>query len=204
MSEPVPERPESDPQPPTNTNHPEGAAPGDPGLQPPMPSPQNPQQPGNPYLQQPGSPYQQQQPANPYQQQPGQQGWPQGQQPYMQQQPYPGQQPNMQQQPYPGQQPYQQQPHGQPGYPQHYGQQPYGYPGTEQKSRLAAGLLGILLGGLGIHRFYLGYTAIGILQIVVTVLTGGIGGLWGLIEGIMILVGSSSFRADARGVPLKE
>ena len=191
MSEPVPERPDSDPQPPTNADHPEGAAPGDPGLQPPMPSPQNPQQPGNPYLQQPGNPYLQQ-PGNPYQQ-PGQQGWPQGQQPYMQQQ-----------QPYPGQQPYQQQPHGQPGYPQHYGQQPYGYPGTEQKSRLVAGLLGILLSGLGIHRFYLGYTAIGILQIVVTVLTFGIGALWGLIEGIMIIVGSSSFRADARGVPLKE
>lgn len=194
MSEPVPERPDSNPQPPTNTDRPEGAVTGDPGQQPPMPPLQNPQQPGNPYLQQ----------------QPGEQGMQQGQQPYMQQQPYAGQQPYMQQQPYPGQQPYmqqqpyQQQPHGQPGYPQPYGQQPYGYPGTEQKSRLVAGLLGILLGGLGIHRFYLGYTAIGILQIVVTVLTFGLGALWGLIEGIMIIVGSSSFRADARGVPLKE
>ena len=41
------------------------------------------------------------------------------------------------------------------------------------KSKVAAGILGILVGGLGIHRFYLGYVGIGILQIVVTILTCG-------------------------------
>lgn len=39
-----------------------------------------------------------------------------------------------------------------------------------QKSRLAAGLLGIFLGGLGIHNFYLGYNEKGICQIVLFVL----------------------------------
>ena len=73
-----------------------------------------------------------------------------------------------------------------------------------QKSKLVAGLLGIFVGSFGIHRFYLGYTGIGVAQILVTIFTCGIGGLWGFIEGIMILVGSESFRTDANGVPLAE
>jgi TM2 domain-containing membrane protein YozV len=74
--------------------------------------------------------------------------------------------------------------------------------GEAVKSKLVAGLLGILLGGWGVHRFYLGYTGIGILQIVVTIVTCGIGAWWGIIEGIMILTGSID--KDAQGRPLKE
>ena len=70
------------------------------------------------------------------------------------------------------------------------------------KSRLAAGLLGIFLGGWGVHRFYLGYTGIGILQIIVTLVTCGLGSWWGFIEGILILVGSMDRDADGR--PLKK
>ncbi len=73
---------------------------------------------------------------------------------------------------------------------------------NNQKSKMAAGLLGIFLGGWGIHNFYLGYTGKGIAQIIVTILTCGIGALWGLIEGIMILAGSIT--TDANGVPLKD
>ncbi len=57
-------------------------------------------------------------------------------------------------------------------------------PGSEKK--LVAGLLGILLGGLGIHKFYLGYIGEGIIQIILSFLCG-IGGLIGLIEGIIYL-----------------
>ena len=70
------------------------------------------------------------------------------------------------------------------------------------KSRLAAGILGIFVGGLGIHRFYLGYTGIGIAQIAVTLVTFGIGALWGFIEGILILTGN--FNRDAKGRPLRD
>lgn len=73
---------------------------------------------------------------------------------------------------------------------------------NNQKSKMAAGLLGIFLGGWGIHNFYLGYTGKGVAQIIVTILTCGIGALWGLIEGIMILAGSIT--TDANGVPLKD
>ncbi len=72
-----------------------------------------------------------------------------------------------------------------------------------RKSRLAAGILGIVLGGLGVHRFYLGYVGIGVAQIVVTFCTMGLGAIWGLIEGILILVGST-ITTDAEGKPLKE
>lgn len=68
------------------------------------------------------------------------------------------------------------------------------------KSKMAAGLLGIFLGGWGIHNFYLGYTGKGIAQIFVTLFTCGIGAIWGLIEGIMILTGS--INTDAEGNPL--
>ncbi len=50
-------------------------------------------------------------------------------------------------------------------------------------------------------RFYLGYTNIGVLQLVVTVVTCGIGSIWGLIDGIMILVGNVP---DPQGRMLRE
>lgn len=71
-----------------------------------------------------------------------------------------------------------------------------------QKSKMVAALLGIFLGQWGIHRFYLGYTNIGIIQIVVTILTFGVGALWGFIEGILILVGN--INTDAQGRSLKD
>jgi TM2 domain-containing membrane protein YozV len=70
------------------------------------------------------------------------------------------------------------------------------------KSRLTAGLLGIFLGALGVHRFYLGYLSIGVLQILVTVATCGVGGFWGFIEGILILRGKA-ITTDADGRPLR-
>lgn len=72
----------------------------------------------------------------------------------------------------------------------------------EGKSRLAAGLFGLFLGWIGIHRFYLGYVGIGVVQIIVTFVTFGVGGLWGFIEGIVILAGG--WKNDAKGIPLKE
>ena len=71
-----------------------------------------------------------------------------------------------------------------------------------QKSKMTAGLLGIFLGSIGVHNFYLGFTNRAILQIVLTVVTCGAAGLWGFIEGIMILTGS--INKDANGVPLGE
>lgn len=56
-----------------------------------------------------------------------------------------------------------------------------------KQKKLIAAVLGILLGGLGIHKFYLGYVTAGIIQLLLSLLCG-IGGIIGLIEGIMYLV----------------
>ena len=76
-----------------------------------------------------------------------------------------------------------------------------------QKSKLVAGLLGIFLGSLGVHNFYLGYTGKAVAQLLITLLTCGFGaiasGIWGLIEGIMILTGSN-ITTDGKGIPLGE
>ena len=76
--------------------------------------------------------------------------------------------------------------------------------GQGGKSKIAAGILGILLGALGVHNFYLGYTGKAIAQLLISVLSLGflspISGIWGLIEGILILTGSID--QDGKGNPL--
>ncbi|HVK07987.1 MAG TPA: GYF domain-containing protein [Gemmataceae bacterium] len=61
-------------------------------------------------------------------------------------------------------------------------------------TKMVAGLLGILLNSLGIHKFYLGMTGAGLIMLLGTVLTCGIGGMVfgiiGLIEGIIYLTKS--------------
>ncbi|MFH6934247.1 TM2 domain-containing protein [Flavobacterium sp. FlaQc-30] len=59
----------------------------------------------------------------------------------------------------------------------------------QENKKVAAGILGILVGALGIHKFYLGYTKEGIIQILLNLLCG-LGSLIGLIEGIIYLTKS--------------
>ena len=77
------------------------------------------------------------------------------------------------------------------------------------KSKVIAGLLGILLGCYGAHNFYLGYNKKAIIQIILTL--GGLvfcgiptiaSVIWGIIEGIQYLTGSK--KTDAKGNPLKD
>lgn len=66
-------------------------------------------------------------------------------------------------------------------------------PGTPYKSdkKIVAGVLAILLGGLGIHKFYLGYTTSGLIMLLVSVCTAYIGGVVmhaiGIAEGVIYL-----------------
>jgi len=68
--------------------------------------------------------------------------------------------------------------------------------GAGGKNRIVAGVLGILLGWLGIHKFYLGYTKQGLIMLLVTVFGSLIKigpfimALIGLIEGIIYLLKS--------------
>jgi TM2 domain-containing membrane protein YozV len=58
-------------------------------------------------------------------------------------------------------------------------------------NKIAAGICGILLGSLGVHKFILGFTGAGLTMLLVTILTCGIAspvmGIIGLIEGILYL-----------------
>ncbi len=58
-------------------------------------------------------------------------------------------------------------------------------PAGTGKSQLVALLLALFVGVLGIHRFYLGYTGIGIIQLITL---GGFG-IWSLIDLILIITG---------------
>lgn len=114
----------------------------------------------------------------------------------------------------------------QPGYGQAY-QQPNAYAQTQytaapyaaapvwqsSKSKLAAGLLGIFLGGLGVHNFYLGNTGKAVAQLLLTLVGWillGLGpiaaAIWGFVEGIIILCSKpgSPWHKDANGYELSD
>lgn len=66
---------------------------------------------------------------------------------------------------------------------------------VSDKQWLVTLLLAFFLGSLGVHRFYTGYTVIGVVQL----LTLGGCGIWALIDIIMIAIGKFT---DAQGRPL--
>jgi len=69
------------------------------------------------------------------------------------------------------------------------------------KYKYVAALLALVLGGAGIHRFYLGYYRIGFAQLALTLLTAGYGLLWGFVEALLLAAGHID--KDAKGRPLK-
>lgn len=58
--------------------------------------------------------------------------------------------------------------------------------GKVESKRVVCGVCAILLGGLGVHKFILGYTTPGIIQLVLGCC--GVGSVIGIIEGIMYLM----------------
>lgn len=150
------------------------------------------------------NPYASQQPAQPFYGQPtyGQADYTQSAQPpYYQQQAQPRyEQSSYNQPPIYAQQTYYQAAQQQPGY------------GYAQKSKIVAGLLGLFLGGLGVHNFYLGYTGKAVAQLLLTligwiILIGPIiSGIWALIESVLILCSSygSNWHRDGRGQELQD
>ncbi len=68
------------------------------------------------------------------------------------------------------------------------------------KERVAYVLLAIFLGNLGIHNFYAGYTSRAVTQLLICLLTCGIGGIatwiWAIIEAVTV-------EQDAKGVRFK-
>ena len=71
-----------------------------------------------------------------------------------------------------------------------YGRHPLTAEPLSDKSKVAAGLLQLLglLGVVGIGRIYLGYTGLGVAQLIVGLVTFGLGAvIWGIIDAVLIL-----------------
>ena len=78
----------------------------------------------------------------------------------------------------------------------------YGYPAyvaSQPKSKIIAILLAVFLGALGIHRFYLGHTGLGIAMLLITVLSAGalafVTFIWSIID--VVLIATDSLRDSA-------
>ncbi len=66
--------------------------------------------------------------------------------------------------------------------------------------KLAVGMSAIFLGAFGVHKFILGYTKAGVIMVVVTLVTCGVGGfvmgVIGVIEGVIYLAKTPQEFAD--------
>jgi TM2 domain-containing membrane protein YozV len=85
-----------------------------------------------------------------------------------------------------------------------YGRHPLTGEPLSEKSKTIAGLLQFigLFGLAGIGRIYLGYTGLGVAQLLVSLVTCGIGGfIWGIIDAILILTDKVR---DPQGRPLRD
>ncbi len=64
-------------------------------------------------------------------------------------------------------------------------------PQFQNNKKVACGIFALLLGPLGVHKFYLGYTGTGIIWLALSICScGALTGLFGLIEGIIYLTKS--------------
>jgi TM2 domain-containing membrane protein YozV len=85
-----------------------------------------------------------------------------------------------------------------------FGRHPLTGEPLSDKSKVVAGLLQLLglLGLVGIGRIYLGYTGLGIAQLVVGLITCGVGAVvWGIIDAVLILTDKVR---DPEGRPLRD
>ena len=85
-----------------------------------------------------------------------------------------------------------------------YGRHPLTGEPLSDKSKVVAGLLQLLglLGVVGIGRIYLGYIGLGIAQLLVGLVTCGIGAVvWGIVDAVLILTDKVR---DPEGRPLRD
>ena len=60
----------------------------------------------------------------------------------------------------------------------------------QENKKVLAGVLALLVGSIGVHKFILGYTKEGLIQIAITVVTCGLAGVIPFVEGIIYLTKS--------------
>jgi TM2 domain-containing membrane protein YozV len=85
-----------------------------------------------------------------------------------------------------------------------FGRHPLTGEPLSDKSKLVAGLLQLLglFGLVGIGRIYLGYTGLGVAQLIVGLITCGLGAvIWGIIDAVLLLTDKVR---DPEGRPLRD
>ena len=91
-----------------------------------------------------------------------------------------------------------------------YAQPPAAYPTYLPRNKYVAAALALFFGIFGLHNFYLGYTGKGVAQVLISVLTFGIGAIavmiWAIVEALQILTADygTEHHRDARGVELQD
>lgn len=72
-----------------------------------------------------------------------------------------------------------------------------------QRSRLIAAFLALFFGVFALEDFYLGEKSMGVVHLIVSIITWGIGGaIWGFVNAIRLLTHSINY--DANGIALKD
>jgi len=75
---------------------------------------------------------------------------------------------------------------------------------NQESKKITAGILGIFLGGFGVHKFYLGYTTTGLIQLGLFFITCSMSSIVGTIEGIIYLTKSDEDFIDTYQVGKKD
>ncbi len=75
---------------------------------------------------------------------------------------------------------------------------------NQENKKVLAGVLALLLGSLGVHKFILGYNKEGIIQLVITFVSCGLAGIIPFVEGIIYLTKSdeefyNTYQANKKG-----
>ena len=89
-------------------------------------------------------------------------------------------------------------PYSAPAAPQYHSTPSQHHPAA--KDRVAYVLLAVFLGGIGIHNFFAGYTSRAVAQLLICLLTCGIGGI---VTSIWAIVEACTVTQDANGVRFK-
>ncbi len=75
---------------------------------------------------------------------------------------------------------------------------------NQESKRVIAGILAILFGAFGVHKFILGYTKAGIIQVIISFVSCGILSIIGFIEGVIYLTKSDEEFINTYQVNQKE
>jgi len=73
---------------------------------------------------------------------------------------------------------------------------------NQENKKVLAGVLALIFGYLGVHKFVLGYTKEGIIQLVLSFVSCGVAGIIPFVEGIIYLTKSNPMKIFIKPIRL--